>query len=694
MAKPTIRSLLWLLLAIVAFYWNIVFTRQYSMLTDPETVTQAYTWFHFWTESIRRASWPLWDPYAFGGRSYIGEMQTAAFYPLHLLLALFPANHVGLLAPQLYHLYFVFAHVLAAYFMFALIREMGLNLFPAVLAGVVYSLGGFVGVVPWPHLLESSVWLPIQFLLLLRALSAPESRRSLIYAALAGLTLGMSILAGGLHMVMMQAIVLITAGAYSAIRNRTGLRRPLAACAVVIVMGLAAGAVQLIPSAEYSARAVRFVSGAALPATQKIPLAYMVDSILPRTLAGYVFSWNFQGKFGPGEVLSPYLGVFPLLLAVIGFWKCRNQTWVRYSASLTLAAFLFSLGASSVLYGLIYALVPLLWMAREASRFLYLAHFGLVILAAYGTQTLFCGSETLLAWRPLNRILLWLAIAAAAVLASPLVFGRIELKSWTEWSLLFIILTYPLFRYVAGGGRSGIGRFLVIAFIVFDLHSFTAIFQNKIEVARQGTDQLERLISMRGAADFLKALPGPFRVQVVADPPLNFGDAYGIETLNGGAVTLAANYMDLMSKGGSGIDLLNVRYFLKPASTPDPNPIYSDANWKIYLNPGARPRAWIEPGGMEASVQEHSARHIAVRVRTAGPGMLVLSEMFYPGWGARVNGKSESIRQVDGGLRGIPIPPGESQVIVDYAPQSVTLGAILSGLAFACGLLAAAFGLS
>ena len=688
-AKPTIKSLVWMLLAVVAFYWNIVFTGQYSMMTDPETVTQAYTWFHFWADSIRHGSWPLWDPYAFGGRSFVGEMQTAAFYPLHLIFALFPANRAGLLAVPLYHLYFVFVHVLAAYFMYALIREMGLDQFPAVLAGVTYSLGGFVGVVPWPHLLESAIWLPLQFLLTLRALQAVELRRSLLYAALAGLTLGLSILAGGLHIVMMQAIVLVTAAVYFAIRNRTGWLRPAVVVAAVLIAGLAVGAVQLLPSAEYSARAVRFVSGAALPATQKIPIAYMIDSILPRTLLGYLFSWNFQGKLGAGEVLSPYMGVFPLLLAVIGFWKCREHLSVRYSAGLAVAAFLFSLGAASLLYGLLYVLVPLLWMAREASRFLYLAHFGLVILAAFGAQALFSGTETLRSWRVLNCVLMGMAIASAIVLALPLIFGRPELKPWTEWSVLLIILTYPLFRYVAGGGRGAVARFLVIAFIVFDLHSFTNIFQNKIQVARTGTDQLECLISMRGAADYLKAQPGPFRVQVVADPPLNFGDAYGIETLNGGAVTLATNYMDLMSKGAPGIDLLNVRYFLKPASAAEPNPVYADANWKIYQNPGARPRAWIEGDGY-TSVGEHSARHIAVKVGSASGGVLVLSELFYPGFDARVNGTAATISQVDGGLRGIAVPAGESHVTVDYAPQTVRLGGILSVLTFGLTLLGCA----
>ena len=689
-AKATLKGLFWLSLVIVAFYWQIVFTSQFSMLTVGETINQAYSWFHFWAESVRHGSVPLWDPYTFAGHSFIGEMQTAAFYPLHLVFALFPANGNGLLSTRLYHFYFVFTHLLAAYFMFALIREMGLNRFPALLAGLCYSLGGFLGAAPWPHLLESAVWLPLQFLLMLRALQAPALRRSLTYAALAGLTLGLSILAGGLHIVMMQAIVLVSAAAYYASHNRSGWWRTTATAAVLVITGLAAGAVQLLPSAEYSARAIRFISGTSLPATQKIPIAYLVDYFWPSSVLSYLFAWNSQDKMGPGEALSPYLGVFPLLLAIIGFWKYRELPWVRYAAGLALAAFLFSLGAPSVLYGLIYALVPLLWMAREASRFLYIAHFGLVILAAYGAQTLFCGTEVASTWARFNRVLMWLAIGSGAVWAIPYVFGQPALKPWTEWSLLFIILAYPLFRYVSGGGIGDIGRFLVVAFILFDLHLFGTVAFNKIEEGRKGADQLERLISMRGAADFLKSQPGWFRVQVIAPPELNIGDSWGIETLNGGAVTLAANYMDLTGRGGPGADLLNVRYFLKPASAAEPNPVYADANWKIYGNPSAYPRAWIEPGMTPAMVQENSARHIAVKVTASNPGTLVLSELYYPGWEARVNGSPEHISEVHGGLRGIAIPQGESSVTLDYAPGSVTLGAILSVLTFALTLFAAA----
>ena len=265
-AKP----LALLLLAMVAFYWKIILTSQFSLLTNSETVTQAYSWLHFWVESVRQGTLPLWDPYAFGGRSYPGEMQTAAFYPLHLILAVFPFGRDGLLAPQLYHLYFVAVHLMAAWFMFALVRELGLSRFSGIIAGLCFSIGGFVGRVLWPHMLESAIWLPIQFFFLLRALHAKNLVRALSYAAWCGLALGLSVLAGGLHIVMMQGLTVIAAIAYHMIETggaggaaSPGLnswKQPTAILLVALGIGLATGAIQLLPSMEYSARAMRWVS--------------------------------------------------------------------------------------------------------------------------------------------------------------------------------------------------------------------------------------------------------------------------------------------------------------------------------------------------------------------------------------------------------------------------------------------------
>jgi uncharacterized membrane protein YfhO len=68
--------------------------------------------------------------------------------------------------------------------------------------------------------------------------------------------------------------------------------------------------------------------------------------------------------------------------------------------------------------------------------------------------------------------------------------------------------------------------------------------------------------------------------------------------------------------------------------------------------------------------------------------LLVLSEVFYPGWYATVNGNEARIHEVDGALRGIVIPPGESRIVLKYAPWSVIVGGFLTVLAFAAVLCA------
>lgn len=731
--------MLWLVLITVLFYWKTLLTHEFSLLTDAESVNQAYSWYHFWIGSLRQGLWPLWDPYMFGGRSFAGEMQTAAFYPLNLLLALAPFNRNGMLSPRLYHEFFVLAHFLGACFMFALVRELRLSRFSALVAGICFSLGGFVVRMTWPHMLESSIWLPLIFLFLLRALKAETMRQALLRASLCGLSLGMSILAGGLHIVMMQALVIVSAAAFYAFqaRPRPGgvprTQQPWIWAALVVAMvataAFAAGAIQLLPSVEYSRRAFRFLGSAMLPATEKIPYAYESNGALAHSLSTFLLSYAFNGAVAVGEYWSPYTGVFPLLLAGIGIWKKWTDPWVRYFAGLSVAAFLCSLGAYSLLHGLLYALLPFLWMAREAARYSYLISFPVAILAAFGAEMLFSEAAQTTSWGGLNRILKWVVIACTVALAVPAVFGRPEINAHNSFGLLMIAAACGLFRYVARGHAGSAARFLAVALILFDLHSSDWTARSKIETARAGADQLERLLSCRGAVAFLKSQPGIFRVQVQADPAPNIGDVFGIQTLGGGGVTLPVNYKTLTDQVPRALDLLNVRYFLKPASSPEPGAMYQDPAWKIYENAQAFPRAWVvhdieaEPSprklltrlgapGMdprrvallaappdagleplaigafeEVAVERYQPNRLELSVRARSRGMLVLSETYYPGWQASVNGRPARIYEVDSALRGIVVNAGASHVVLDYAPGWVIAGAVLTLAAFGGTLL-------
>ena len=67
-----------------------------------------------------------------------------------------------------------------------------------------------------------------------------------------------------------------------------------------------------------------------------------------------------------------------------------------------------------------------------------------------------------------------------------------------------------------------------------------------------------------------------------------------------------------------------------------------------------------------------------MRVHAACPGLLVLSDTFYPGWEARVNRHAAAIHPTDGLFRGVAVPAGTSTVTVRYRPESFRLGVLLA----------------
>jgi len=105
------------------------------------------------------------------------------------------------------------------------------------------------------------------------------------------------------------------------------------------------------------------------------------------------------------------------------------------------------------------------------------------------------------------------------------------------------------------------------------------------------------------------------------------------------------------------------------------------------------PRAWvqnIEPsvaGSPQAvTVTEYSARHIELTAYASTRGLLVLSELYYPGWQARVNGTPVPISEVDGGLRSVIVRPARAWLLRLFARFHLA-GAALSGLTFLAVLL-------
>jgi hypothetical protein len=79
--------------------------------------------------------------------------------------------------------------------------------------------------------------------------------------------------------------------------------------------------------------------------------------------------------------------------------------------------------------------------------------------------------------------------------------------------------------------------------------------------------------------------------------------------------------------------------------------------------------------GGEVEILSESNNGLTLQVKVAGDNLLVLSDTYYPGWKAFVNGKKTKIYRADYNFRAIPLTAGTHRVEFVYDPISFELGA-------------------
>jgi hypothetical protein len=152
--------------------------------------------------------------------------------------------------------------------------------------------------------------------------------------------------------------------------------------------------------------------------------------------------------------------------------------------------------------------------------------------------------------------------------------------------------------------------------------------------------------------------------------------------------------------------------------------IYIDPNNEILLNPEALPRAYVvnryhgESDDQKAletlDSEKFSARdevvlsgrkefdfaplscteadvafeksepeHVIISADLNGNGLLVLTDQFYPGWSASIDGNPTEIYRANYLFRCVEVPAGQHRITFDYRPKSFFMGTVFSGVAIA-----------
>ena len=86
-------------------------------------------------------------------------------------------------------------------------------------------------------------------------------------------------------------------------------------------------------------------------------------------------------------------------------------------------------------------------------------------------------------------------------------------------------------------------------------------------------------------------------------------------------------------------------------------------------------RAEVQP------VSENPNR-LNIHVQSEAPGYLVIADVWYPGWRARVDSKSTPVLRADYLFKALAIPAGEHEIVISFRPWTSLAGAIVSALAW------------
>ncbi|MBI5695195.1 MAG: YfhO family protein [Nitrospirae bacterium] len=207
--------------------------------------------------------------------------------------------------------------------------------------------------------------------------------------------------------------------------------------------------------------------------------------------------------------------------------------------------------------------------------------------------------------------------------------------------------------------------------------------------------------------------------------------------------------LETINFGNSTLDLLNARYLMLPKEPqydflnyPEPEAraelakkyeLLDDTEIYFYRNKTAAPRAYLvsdlwrlendnqaltvladrrfvpaqvavvteDVGGdapfdqgadltaQRVSITAYEADRMELDVSSPANSFMVISEVWYPGWKAYVDGKETQVYRTDYALRGIAMPAGEHKVVMEFSPATFKVGAAMSitALLFLAGVV-------
>jgi hypothetical protein len=471
-------------------------------------------------------------------------------------------------------------------------------------------------------------------------------------------------------------------------------------------LAVAAGisAAQWIPTLEYQSVSTRAAINWA-EASRGFATIDSLQMILPG------FTSAFQSPL--------YVGILPLWFALFALFVNRTREKIFW-ALLALGALLVAFGAYLFVYALFYLSIPGFAMFRGQERLALVVSFSLAILAGYGARDLMRAAlDNARARRALRA---WALLPAGVTVTAMMTFalyiagaqrasGRLAFLTDRAglMVLLFALATVLVVWRLRTLERSNVQMFatLALALIVLDLFTvnnpaYNAKFQERYPI----TPIVRAIQDDRDV----------FRVADEGKLPGHFGIAHHLEEIGGISPLRVAHYDKLRDNlpEENLWRLLNVRYVISERpGFANAEVIAQDGSTRLLRLRDALPRAWLVGAAQVADdnaalaamqsdafnpnaiayvaealpfplvpnaaftpvkFERREPERLVMSVSTLTDQLLVLSEVFYPGWRAWVDGIETPIVRADVALRAVPLRAGAQRIELIFNPWSAKVG--------------------
>ncbi|MEI7511352.1 MAG: YfhO family protein [Candidatus Peregrinibacteria bacterium] len=692
---PFARHLLFisLLFFIIFLFFFPLLSGERSLQWD--TRIFGFPYLFFGAEGLANGHFPLWNERSFSGYPFFGDLENMSFYPgswiFYSLFAPF-----GFEAIPYWFLGHFWWGALGAYFLsFAVTKKY----FPAFVGAILFSLSGYA-IGHLSHLGQETLysWIPWIFFTLFLAIK----RQNILLFLLAGIVLGISFLVGHINTMLSIAFALVLfslMALFSSLQKniteplKTAWKSPaklFLGLSLTAIFAVGTSALLIFPALELAVQ------------SDRTELSYdqaSQMSLYPGDLLQMVFP-NLKGVLADQEILRTYtgsvdltqsylyIGLFPLFFCFIGFFS--TYPLGRFF-TITATIFLFlSFGKYTPVHFFFFEHIPGFDKARMAAQFLGFFFFAVSMLSALGMAQIEYSLKGNIA-----RVLFGVFTSVAIV--SNIFFFSYGKDFYSEpvppTGLFHIPREERLFQTIKEEMDTGIpfriadekGLFTPNKWMIAGIEtvggnggiktkSYSELFpKNRPLVFEPLHWSLYQFLGVRYLFTNEKIPPSLAEKVTIAGYP-----AYKLkQSLNRAflvphflVTNNSAEQIALLQSGkinfGESVLLEETPIFPPSCASPECPSGEKRISFGNFLQ-------W------EIRMPEY----MSLRVSSSGNNLLLMSETWYPGWKAVVDGKETPILRANHSFRAIPLSAGVHQVVMKFEPQSFVWGwRVFSGTIF------------